>query len=263
MVYFIVGKGGTGKSSISVALSIFLSRRENVTLVSIDPAHNIRDIVGTNILNNVKIYEPDIEKEIVNFNRHLTEEMKANFFKYLTVFNREDIVDTLRYSPGTEEYIILSIVARFMEDTTSTLIFDTPPTGLFLKILGLLKSELIWLDRLISIRKSIAQRKSIKNDVILKNLQKQRREMEEIDRVLHSEQTVFVPISLCNELSYLETDRIIKQLASWQYHIPFVLINRQTECTYKFKKALKIEEEKGTPFEISRQIARELSNLGI
>src|SRR5262249_20085528 len=41
---FFAGKGGVGKTTLSAATALRLAREQPVTLISVDPAHSVRDV---------------------------------------------------------------------------------------------------------------------------------------------------------------------------------------------------------------------------
>lgn len=81
------GKGGVGKSSISTSTAVKLAQlapNKNILLISFDIAHNLSDLLGVEVGNEVKkitnnLYavEPDPEKYAEKYTRKLAEKMRA------------------------------------------------------------------------------------------------------------------------------------------------------------------------------------------
>ncbi|MEO2152480.1 MAG: ArsA family ATPase, partial [Thermococcus sp.] len=141
---FFIGKGGVGKTTSSAATAVALAERGYRTLiVSLDPAHNLGDVFMVKlsdrpkkIAENLYASELDMEGLIKAYLKHLEESMKHTY-RYLTVINLEKYFEVLRYSPGIEEYATLEAVREILErgDEWDVIVFDTPPTGLTLRVL--------------------------------------------------------------------------------------------------------------------------------
>ena len=91
---FFLGKGGTGKTTLSAALAVSLARAgRRVLAVSLDPAHNLGDLLGV-LLGEVPVrVEERLEALEVDLGawveRHLAasrEELKATYAYTSTAF---------------------------------------------------------------------------------------------------------------------------------------------------------------------------------
>ncbi len=254
MKVFVVGKGGVGKSTVCVALALILQSKDTL-LVSLDPAHNISDIVKNHeVMLNFEIVEPDFEKELSIYLKNLTDEMKRESFRYLTVFNLENLLDVLRYSPGTEEHMLLENIKRYID--RRHVVFDTPPTGLFLKVLGLLDSSILWMDKLMELRQDILERKGIKEDPILTIIEKGLKEYVKLKNILQNE-AIFIGVTTEDRLSLKETERILGFLREKGYSVPLLVVNRAKEKKVYLEGIKHVfipEYHDRNPFEISRKI---------
>lgn len=170
---FFVGKGGVGKSSCSASTAIAAAEMHNKTLiVSLYPAHNLSDILGTplqdkpkEIRKNLFAMEINIEQRLDNYLKKTIHMMKR-LYAYLKVVYLEGFLDVLRFSPGMEEYaVILSLEDIFDSyKEMDFIIFDTPPTGLTLSFFALPGLSLLWIENLVHLRRKIlSRRSSIKN----------------------------------------------------------------------------------------------------
>ena len=232
MKVFVVGKGGVGKSTISVAFALILKEKKPL-LVSLDPAHNISDILShAKGRIDFDIIEPDFEKELAIYLKNLTDKMKKEAFKYLTVFNMESLLDKLRYSPGTEEYMLIETIKKYIE--RANVIFDTPPTGLFLRVLGLLDSNILWAKKLKELREDILKRKGIRHDPIIDIINKRLKEYTDLRDILQKD-ALFINVATDESLSIKETERIMDFLLNKGYKMPFVIINKKSKEGTIFK----------------------------
>ena len=102
-VYFFLGKGGVGKTTISAAFGTGLSKNgHKVIVVSIDPAHNLGDAFDTTLSNrelkineNLYAVEIDIEKMTREYLDELSKKMQHTY-RYLTAMNLDRYFNILR-----------------------------------------------------------------------------------------------------------------------------------------------------------------------
>jgi len=144
------GKGGVGKSSISAATALLLSKllpNKRILTISFDMAHNLSDLYGTQIgnkltpiTNNLWGIEPDPDEYAEEYTRNIVEKMKKLFKK----------MPIVGYIPQIEEFIDNTFTADSIplalknamffqkildaEDLTQEIQFDFivadfPPTG--------------------------------------------------------------------------------------------------------------------------------------
>jgi len=136
-ILFYTGKGGVGKSTMAAAAAWQLSRRHRVLIVSLDPAHNLGDIFCVTLKNgakqlaeNLHLREVDLKKLSRDYlEREVT--VLTDTYKYLQVLNLDRYFSILKYSPGIEEYALLTSIEETIrkEKGFDYIIFDTPPTG--------------------------------------------------------------------------------------------------------------------------------------
>ncbi len=260
MKVFVVGKGGTGKSTVSVALSLIL-KEKGVKVISLDPAHNIKDILSYGTAQGIEVVEPDFDEELKKYLKKLTDTMKKEAFRYLTLFNLENLVDTLRYSPGTEEHMLLEAIERHLSDSENV-VFDTPPTGLFLKVLGLLENNILWISRLIKLREDIVKRKNLKDDRILELLNVEFAKLNSLKENL-LKNAVFINVMNEDALSLRESKRIITFLRKRGYRVILNVVNKSstTQTFFENIKHINIPPISGNPYEIASGTSRLLEEV--
>jgi len=166
-ILFYTGKGGVGKSTMAAAAAWQLSRRHRVLIVSLDPAHNLGDIFCVTLKNgakqlaeNLHLREVDLKKLSRDYlEREVT--VLTDTYKYLQVLNLDRYFSILKYSPGIEEYALLTSIEETIrkEKGFDYIIFDTPPTGLTLRFLALPQVTITWIDRLMQIRRQILEKR--------------------------------------------------------------------------------------------------------
>ncbi len=216
--FFFLGKGGVGKTTLSILLS---QHFKNALLISLDPAHNISDILNLDIKKEHKnyketqIYEPDIDKLIIK--RSI--EIAKNFEKIsplISIFEPVAIRENLPYLPGIEEEVILEIIFDTIDKNYDKIIFDMPPTGFSLRIINLIFLRKKIFNFLYKQRKKILTLRKVKgeekkDDRILGKIKK---EKEKYDRILPKikNNSIFFIVSVPQKPSLLESERIKKFL---------------------------------------------------
>ena len=255
-IFFFLGKGGVGKSTLSASLSIFLSNKGLKTLwISIDPAHNICDILKIKPFKGLKevdqnrwIEEIDIDFYLKKYLRDIKRKIYENY-KYLNIFNLDKMFDIIRLSPGMEEFACLYALKDILNNQKDKdfLVIDTPPTALTLRILGLpfitkrwIKELKSWREKIIDRRKMVTHVKGcplsgVKScitgeDKVLTELIHQQEQMDSfVDIFLNKDTTHYILVINPDELSILEGKRIIESLKNFNITIDLIVLNKKLE----------------------------------
>lgn len=262
-IYFFLGKGGVGKTTISASFATGVSvynQDKKVLIASLDPAHNLGDAFDIELSNKIKkitdnlfAVEVDLEKMIKEYLEDLSRNLK-NTYRYLTSFNLDRYFDILRYSPGIEEYAVLEAIKKFVEsEDYDILVFDTPPTGITTRVLALPKLTLLWSKRLMGIRRKILDRRKMvenvkgkveatlddevitltsdeKEDQIMIELVKYSQEMEKIMNIFSSDLTSINVVTMPEDLALFETKRIIEALSEFGIKVKNIYLNKYLIC---------------------------------
>jgi len=123
-ILFFAGKGGVGKSTMAAAAAWQLSQKFRVLIVSLDPAHNLGDIFGTVIKDGKTKFTDTLYLEEVNLRKlsreYLQKEIDvlSSTYRYLQVLNLDNYFSILKYSPGIEEYALLTSIEKTIRDET-------------------------------------------------------------------------------------------------------------------------------------------------
>nr|MEB3851240.1 hypothetical protein [Desulfurococcales archaeon] len=163
-VYFSVGKGGVGKTTVSILSSIALARHGRTLLASLDPAKHLLEYLGLR-----RVARPQrtpagfeaVQYDVETIARRVAEEyavLLRQVMPGLTVVNLDGVVRAVRHAPGFEEEVFL----RILRELTSRLgrgldylVVDTPPTGVTHRILNLPRLYMLWLTHLHQLRLKI------------------------------------------------------------------------------------------------------------
>ena len=255
MKVFVIGKGGVGKTTCSSAIAIGLSERYKTIIASLDPAHNLGDVLMTKlgnkpkkVVNNLYAIEADIDFFAMKYLKELEKSLK-NVYRYLSVINLEKYFEILRYSPGIEEFSVLEAIKEVIRSNFSAFVFDTPPTGLTLRILTTPKTTLIWLKKLIELRRMILDRRSAiekiqgkilfkiedekieiptreNDDAVIKELIKYKNEIEEIQKIFTDKDTYVIGVLNPDKLSFLEMKRAKDVLDKLDIELKMIIVNK-------------------------------------
>ena len=255
-ILFFTGKGGVGKSTMAAAAAWQLSRRARVLIVSLDPAHNLGDIFDVTVGNGRKRFAETLFLSEVNLQKlsreYLEQETRvlSNTYSYLKTLNLDTYFSVLKYSPGIEEYALLTSIEKTIRDETEFdyIIFDTPPTGLTLRFLALPKVTITWIDRLTQIRRQILEKRYTihrirgtlsseetildykeADDDILKRLKKLNQNYHALDEALRGDACHVVLVFNPDILSLRESQRLVEGLRELGLPLRLLINNKVTE----------------------------------
>ncbi|MGD9301161.1 MAG: ArsA family ATPase, partial [Desulfobacterales bacterium] len=167
---FYIGKGGVGKSTTSAITAVHLSRNSrNILLVSMDPAHNQRDIFQRDFSEKTRRVSDHLAVKEVNVDYWIekylkdTEKTIKRTYSYDSAFNLQNYFNVLQFSPGLEEYALLMAFENIIHtfEDKDVIIFDMAPTALTLRFFSLPFITLIWLEELLKLREKIYAKKEI------------------------------------------------------------------------------------------------------
>lgn len=167
---FFLGKGGVGKTTISAAFALSMARSgKRVLVVSLDPAHNLGDVLGVrlaeeprNVEAGLDALEIDLASWVSRYLKESRQELVANY-SYNSTLNLDSFFDIMRYSPGTEEYAVLWAIEHIRCDLSAgydVVVYDTPPTALSLRFLAMPAISRLWIDELSGLRERILKKRS-------------------------------------------------------------------------------------------------------
>ncbi|HAF50894.1 MAG TPA: anion transporter [Synergistaceae bacterium] len=252
--FIVIGKGGTGKTTISAAMARALSSRGSRTLVvSLDPAHNLGDVLGSplaaepkEVKEGLSALEVDLDSQVQAYVRKKLSQMRP-IYGHLQIFNADHFLEALEQSPGMEEFAMLEAVGEIRERSPAydAVILDTAPTGMTLRMLSLPAVTLLWIDNLLSLRLKILERRAYiqrversdklrtedlsGDDPVVQELRRYRGEIIEIQSFLRDTDAAVLLMLQADKLSVTEADRAIEKLSNGGFTVGTCIINRTTE----------------------------------
>ncbi len=232
-----------------------LSQKSRVLIVSLDPAHNLGDIFGVDLKNKKSRYTNTLYLKEIDLQKLSREYLQREInvlsgtYKYLQTLNLDNYFSVLRYSPGIEEYALLTSIEKTIRDETDFdyIIFDTPPTGLTLRFLALPRVTITWIDRLIQIRQKILEKRYTihrirgtlsseetlldykeEDDDILKRLWKLNTNYQALNKILQGENCSIILVFNPDILSLKESRRLMEGLNDLNLPLRLLINNKVT-----------------------------------
>lgn len=254
-ILFFTGKGGVGKSTMAAAAAWQLSQKKRVLIVSLDPAHNLGDIFGVTIGDKKTQYAESLFLKEIDLRKLSKEYLKREIsvltdtYRYLQTLNLDNYFSVLKYSPGIEEYALLTSIEKTIreEKDFDFIIFDTPPTGLTLRFLALPSITITWIDRLIQIRRTILEKRhtihrirgtlddketildySEKDDDVLKRLKRLNDNYQSLNAILQGKDSSIILVYNPDILSLRESGRLMEGLHDLRLPLRMLINNKVT-----------------------------------
>ncbi|MCD4741517.1 MAG: TRC40/GET3/ArsA family transport-energizing ATPase [Desulfobacteraceae bacterium] len=245
---FFIGKGGTGKSTTSALISLmFANTHKKVGLASFDYAHNQSDIFEKNLSDKaypinpfLKVLQINRDKEIKKYLKDTLQNVKKTY-SYLTAFNLGDYFDVLKFSPGMEEYALvtafLNVRKQFMD--YDYLIIDMPPTAVALRFFNLPSLSLAWIEQLEKLRMEIYKKKEIiskikiagkefERDKVLSKIREIKETYITLKNIFQTKKKSTLYIVFNHDLlSINETKRIIEDLNNFHINTAGLICNNR------------------------------------
>ncbi len=244
-IHFYIGKGGVGKSTISALQALQSSKSGTETfLISLDPAHNQRDIFETelsdtpvNVTTNLHVAEPDIDKWIQRYLKESEEKIQASY-SYQQAFSIKNYFKLFKYSPTVEEFAMLMALESYLNKYQAELIIvDMPPTALSLRFFALPAISLKWLEQLYELRKAINKKKEIisqlkvgkkelETDKVLYQLSKLMVTYRKFQALFTADSTAINLVANPEKLSLNEAERTIKKISDIELSVSHLILNK-------------------------------------
>ena len=258
---FFTGKGGVGKTTLAAGTAVALADRGlRVEIHSLDPAHNLGDVMGTyvgseptRVSERLRAAEVDVDAWIETYLREIREEMKQTY-RHLEAFNLGRLFDPMTAAPGVEEYALLravqAIAAAEEARGAEVVVFDLPPTCLAVRILSMPRISLAWIDRLNALRREILRKRAVvarirgdraldgpagapalssEDDPVTKKLAGLGAGLADLaGRLRRPERTRVAVVVNPDELSLREAGRIRRDLEGREIPVSHLLVNRWT-----------------------------------
>lgn len=239
---FFAGKGGVGKTSCASSMALQLATRNpqlNYTIISVDPAHSLRDVFAhESPPPNLTVETIDTKAKWRQFRDSLGNEIADAFSalapRGMTVAHDEEAMRSLIEiaPPGADELFAITRLADLVNDESlAGVIVDTAPTGHFLRLLELPRAAGEWVREFM--RLLLRYKDLIPPGSLGEELVRASRALKELESTLHSDETTVIVVTRPERAVVDETKRLLDTLRERGLHIGGVIANYvapENEC---------------------------------
>jgi arsenite-transporting ATPase len=228
-VILIGGKGGVGKTTISIAAALHLSKSRPVILFTTDPASNLGDILRgelrTEALDASALYRQFLNRNLESFlelgdrGTYLDKDELRRFFELSL--------------PGIDELMAWMRIGELVEeDADATIVVDTAPTGHTLRMLSSadhFRQFAEALDSMQAKHRGIMRQFTRRNvrdamDVFIEQFDAEARRRR--DLLTDPARAAFVAVTLSEPWVVEQTERLVRDVRADGIDMPFVVLNR-------------------------------------
>ncbi|HEV8434400.1 MAG TPA: TRC40/GET3/ArsA family transport-energizing ATPase [Thermoanaerobaculia bacterium] len=236
-IVFFAGKGGVGKTTMSVAHALRLAHEHpdrRYVIISVDPAHSLRDVFASQAPPpNLRVEAVDTRARWRAFRDQLGDEIEravnAITPSGLTVAYDTDAMKHLIEvaPPGADELFAISRLADLTADASvAETIVDTAPTGHFLRLLDLPKTAGEWVREFMRIL--LRYRELVPAGTLGEELLRASRALHSLEETLHSDRASVVVVTRPERIVVAETQRLIAELRHRDIRVSRVIANYVT-----------------------------------
>ncbi|WP_135663884.1 ArsA family ATPase [Halorhabdus rudnickae] len=243
------GKGGVGKTTMAAATALASARDGTATLVvSTDPAHSLSDTLESEIpaepaqiREDMPLYAAEIDPEAALGDDPLG--LEDGGLGGLGQLLGEDVTDPFTNAmPGTDEAAAIRLLIRYLDDERfDRVVIDTAPTGHTLRLLELPEVMDTMVGKLLSLRERMSGMMGTITSMFgdsdeedleegLDDLRVLRERIERLRTILQDpEKTDFRVVMVPEELSVMESERLLERLAAFDIPVGTIVVNRVME----------------------------------
>ena len=228
---FLAGKGGVGKTTCASSIALQLAKREKTTLISVDPAHSVRDVFAREQPPaNLTVETIDTREKWRRFRDSIGQEIEravqALTPRGMTVAYDTDAMRKLVEiaPPGADELFAITRLADLVaDDTQKAIIVDTAPTGHFLRLIDLPKTATEWVKEFMRIL--LHYRELIPAGSLGEELIHASRSLHALDKMLRSKDCGVIVVMRPERIVVAESKRLMSALQERGMHVTGVIAN--------------------------------------
>jgi arsenite-transporting ATPase len=233
---FLAGKGGVGKttSAASIALQLAANHPDNYTVISVDPAHTLRDVFAHEPPpKNLTVETIDTRAKWRRFRDSLGEEIDRAIGAItpggMTVAYDADAMKKLVEiaPPGADELFAITRLADLIaDDSQAAIIVDTAPTGHFLRLIDLPATAGEWVREFMRIL--LRYRELIPAGSLGEELIRASRALHALEEAMRSDATRVIVVTRPERIVIAESKRLIAEIEQRGMKVGGVIANYVT-----------------------------------
>lgn len=226
---FLAGKGGVGKTTCASSIALQLARSQKTTLLSVDPAHSVRDVFAREEPPpNLAVETIDTREKWRRFRDSVGEEIEravgALTPKGMSIAYDTDAMRKLIEvaPPGADELFAITRLADLIAGET-TIVVDTAPTGHFLRLIDLPKTAGEWVKEFMRIL--LRYRELIPAGSLGEELLRASRALHSVDETLRSNECGVIVVTRPERVVIAESKRLIAAIEQRGMRVTRVIAN--------------------------------------
>lgn len=226
------GKGGVGKTTVSVAAALHFAETRPTILFTTDPASNLADLLGDTAPGQLTIESLDAAALYERF-------LAAHLESFLEIGDRGTYLDREELRrlfalviPGMDELMAWMHIGELAEAHDGIVVVDTAPTGHTLRMLSSsehFRRVAVALDAMQEKHRTMVRqftRRDVRDaiDAFIDDFDARARSRREL--LTDPSRAAFVPVMLSEPLVVEQTIRLVAEVAEAGIDVPLVILNR-------------------------------------
>ena len=218
-VTFLAGKGGVGKTTCSASIALQLAKTKKTTVISVDPAHSLRDVFAHEPPPpNLTVETIDTREKWRRFRDALGEEIERAVAalspggNFTVAYDGEAMKKLVEIAPpGADELFAVDRLAEIIaDDAVEAIVVDTAPTGHFLRLLDLPKTAGEWVREFMRIL--LRYRELVPPGSLGEELIRASRALHALEETLRSDATRVLVVTRPERIVVAESRRLIEEI---------------------------------------------------
>jgi arsenite-transporting ATPase len=240
---FLAGKGGVGKTTSAASIALQLAANhpdKNYTVISVDPAHTLRDVFAHEAPpKNLIVETIDARAKWRRFRDSLGQEIDRAIGAItpggMTVAYDADAMKKLVEiaPPGADELFAITRLADLIaDDSQSAIIVDTAPTGHFLRLIDLPATAGEWVREFMRIL--LRYRELIPAGSLGEELIRASKALHALEAAMRSDSTRVIVVTRPERIVIAESKRLMNEVGQRGMRVGGVIANYVTpenDCT--------------------------------